>query len=180
MGYEILLTAIFHIRLCHKFRDQSSVKGLSRQWVEFLKVRAGRIFTAKISICVDRRYLFFFPDRKSTKSWTNSYALERNSVQKMVGFIITECIDKDIYIARQLLYLGYSTFTLRHTRVHFSNSWCQSCKLTKLSIGNPITQIENPSKIPVLVVRSISDIGCISCRILGYMPLEHYLSNPLY
>ena len=59
MGYEILLTAIFHIRLCHNFRDQSSVKGLSRQWVEFQKVRAGRIFTTKISICVDRRYLYF-------------------------------------------------------------------------------------------------------------------------
>ena len=31
MGYEILLTAIFNIGLCHKCRDQSSVKGLSRQ-----------------------------------------------------------------------------------------------------------------------------------------------------
>ena len=91
MGYEILLTAIFHIGLCHKFRDQSSVKGLSRQWVEFQKVRAGRILTTKISICVDRRYLYLFSDRKSTKSWTNSYALQRNSVQKMVGFVMTEC-----------------------------------------------------------------------------------------
>ena len=86
-----LITAIFHVGLCHKFRDQSSVKGLSRQWVEFQKVRAGRIFTTKMSICVDRRYLYFFPDRKSTKSRTNSYALERNSVQKMVGFVLTEC-----------------------------------------------------------------------------------------
>ena len=91
MGYEILLTAIFHIGLCHKFRDQSSVKGLSRQWVKFQKVRAGRILTTKISKCVVRRYLYFFPDRKSTKSWTNSYALEHNSVQKMVGFVMTEC-----------------------------------------------------------------------------------------
>ena len=31
MGYKILLTAIFHIGLCHKFRDQSSVEGLNRQ-----------------------------------------------------------------------------------------------------------------------------------------------------
>ena len=91
MGYEILLTAIFHIGLCHKFRDQSSVKGLSRQWVEFQKVRAGRMLTTKISICVDRRYLYFFPDRKITKSWTNSYALERNNVQKTVWFVMTEC-----------------------------------------------------------------------------------------
>ena len=37
MGYEILLTTILFIGLCHKFRDQSSVKGLSRQWVEFQK-----------------------------------------------------------------------------------------------------------------------------------------------
>ena len=94
MGYEILLTAIFHIGLCHKFRDQSSMKGLSRQWVEFQKVCAGRIITKKISICVDRRYLYFFPDRKSTKSWTNSYALERNSVQKMVGFVMTGVLNK--------------------------------------------------------------------------------------
>ena len=91
MGYEILLTAIFHIGLCQKFRNQSSVKGLTRLWVEFQKVRAGRILTTKISVCVDRRYLYFFPDRKSTKSVTNSYALERNSVQKMVGFVMTEC-----------------------------------------------------------------------------------------
>ena len=28
MGYEILLTAIFHVGLCNKSRDQSSVKGL--------------------------------------------------------------------------------------------------------------------------------------------------------
>ena len=91
MWYEILLTAIYHIGLCHKFRDQSSVKGLSRQWVEFRKVRAGRILTTKISICVDRRYLYFFPDRKIKKSWTNSYALERNNVQKMVWFVMTEC-----------------------------------------------------------------------------------------
>ena len=67
MGYEILLTAIFHIGLCHKFRDQSSVKGLSRQRVEFQKVRAGRLLTTKISICVNRLYLYFSPDRKSTK-----------------------------------------------------------------------------------------------------------------
>ena len=91
MGYENLLTAILHIWLCHKFRDQSSVKGLNRQWVEFQKVRAWRIFTTKISTGVDRRYLYFFPDRKSTKSWTNSCALERNSVRKMVGFVMTEC-----------------------------------------------------------------------------------------
>ena len=91
MGYEILLTAIFHIGLCHKFRDQSSVKGLSRQWVAFQKVRAGRIFTTKISISVDRRCLYFLPDRKSTKSWTNSYALECNSVQKMVELAMIEC-----------------------------------------------------------------------------------------
>ena len=31
MGYEILLTAVFLIGLCNKFRDQSSVTGLSRQ-----------------------------------------------------------------------------------------------------------------------------------------------------
>ena len=91
MGYEVLLTAIFHIGLWHKFRYQSSVKGLSRQWVEFQKVRAGRILTTKISICVDRRYLDFFPDRKITKSWTNSYAMQRNNVQKMVWFVMTEC-----------------------------------------------------------------------------------------
>ena len=59
-GIKILLTAIFHIGLYHKFRDQSSVKGLSRQWVEFQKVRAGRILTTTISMCVDRRYLYFF------------------------------------------------------------------------------------------------------------------------
>ena len=91
MRYEILLTAISYIGLFHKFRDQPSVKGPSRQWVEFQKVRAGRISTTKIRICVDRRYLYFFPDRKSTQSWTKSYALERNSVQKMVGFVMTEC-----------------------------------------------------------------------------------------
>ena len=72
MGYEILLTAIFHIGLCNKFRYQSSVKGLSRQWVEIQKVRAGRILTTRISISVDRRYLYSIPDRKSTKCWTNS------------------------------------------------------------------------------------------------------------
>ena len=83
MEYEILLTAIFHIGLCNKFRDQSSVKGLgSRQWIEVQKVRAGQTLTNKISICADRRYLYFFPDRKSTKCWTNSYGLERNRVQK--------------------------------------------------------------------------------------------------
>ena len=67
MGYEILLTAIFHIGLCNKLQDQSSVKRLTRQWVEFQKVRAGRIFTTKISICFNRRYLYFFPDRKKHK-----------------------------------------------------------------------------------------------------------------
>ena len=91
MGYEILLTVIFHIGLCHKFRYQPSAKGLSRQWVEFQKVRAGQILTTKINICVNRRYLYFFPDRKSTKAWTNSYALERNSIQKIVEFVMTEC-----------------------------------------------------------------------------------------
>ena len=30
MEYAILLTEIFHIGLCNKFRDKSSVKGLSR------------------------------------------------------------------------------------------------------------------------------------------------------
>ena len=70
MGYELLLTAIFQIGLCNKFPDQSSVKGLSRQWVEFQKVRAGRILTTNISMCVDWRYLYFFPDRKITKYWT--------------------------------------------------------------------------------------------------------------
>ena len=104
MGYEKLFTAIFNIGLCHKFRDQSSVKGLSRQRVEFQKVRAGWILTTKISICVDRRYLYFFSDRKSTKSWTNSYALERYSVQKMVQFVMTECWKKNI--ARKLFYLS--------------------------------------------------------------------------
>ena len=94
IGYEILLTAIFHIGLCNKLQDQSSVKRLSRQWVEFQKVRAGRIFTTKISICFNRRYLYFFPDRKNTKCWTNSYALERNSVQKMLGFVINGCWKK--------------------------------------------------------------------------------------
>ena len=89
MEYEILLTAIFHIGLCNKFRNQSSVKGLSRQWVEFQKVRAGRILTTKINICVDRRCLYFFPDRKSTKFWTHSCALEHNSVQKVLGFVMT-------------------------------------------------------------------------------------------
>ena len=39
---------------------------MSRQWIEFQKVRACRILTTKISMCVDRRYLYFFPDRKST------------------------------------------------------------------------------------------------------------------
>ena len=36
-GYETVLTIIFHIGLCNKFRYQSSVKGLSKQWVEFRK-----------------------------------------------------------------------------------------------------------------------------------------------
>ena len=91
MGYGRLITAIFHIGLCNKFRDQSSVKGLKRQWVEFQKVRARQILTTKISICVDRRYMYlhFFPDRKSTKCWTNPYAWERKNVQKMPGFAMT-------------------------------------------------------------------------------------------
>ena len=110
MGYEILLTAIFHIGFCHKFRDQSSVKGLSKQWVEFQKVRAGRIFTTKISICVDRRHLYFFPDRKSTKSWTNLHALERKSVQKMVGFVMTECWKRK-HRTKTVLPLVTGTFT---------------------------------------------------------------------
>ena len=45
MGYEILLVVIFYIGLCNKFHDQSSAKGLSGQWVEFQKVRTGRLFT---------------------------------------------------------------------------------------------------------------------------------------
>ena len=36
-------------------------------------------------MCVDRRYLYFFPDRKITKCLTNSYSLERKNVQKMDG-----------------------------------------------------------------------------------------------
>ena len=36
-------------------------------------------------MCVDRRYLHFFRDRKNTKSAINLYALEHKSVKKMAG-----------------------------------------------------------------------------------------------
>ena len=140
MGYEKVLTAILHIGLCHKFRNQSSVKGLSRQWVEFQKVRAGRILTTKISICIDRRYLYFFSDRKSTKSLTNSYALERNSVQKMVGFVMAECW-KRTNRTKTVLPLVNGTWT---TQCNFRGVLI--LPLTKISIGNPKTQIKKPSK----------------------------------
>ena len=145
VGYEILLTAIFHIGLCHKFRDQSSVKGLSRQWVEFQKVRAVRILTTQVSICVDRRYLSFFPDRKITKSWTNLYALERNNIQKMVWFVMTECWKRK-HLTKTVLPLanGY-TFT---TQCNFRG--VSVLPLTKISIGIPKTQIKNPSKNELL------------------------------
>ena len=103
MGYELLLSVTFHAGWFNKFQDQSSAKGLRRQWVEFQKVRAWRKLTTKISIFVDKQYLYFFPDRKSTKCWTNSYALERNSVQKMLGFVMTG-VEKE-NLARNLYYL---------------------------------------------------------------------------
>ena len=140
MGYEIFVTAIFHIGLCNKFRDQSSVKRLSRQWVEFQKVRAWRILTTKISLCVDRGYLYFFPDRKSTKCWTNSHALGRNSVQQMVGFVMTDCWKRK-HSTKTVLPLvnGYFHHTMYFRGVSILLS-------TKISIGNPKTQIKNPSK----------------------------------
>ena len=52
-------------QVANKFRDQSSVKGLRRLRVEFQKVRAVRILTKKISICIDKRYLYFFLPGKS-------------------------------------------------------------------------------------------------------------------
>ena len=140
MEYEILLTAIFHVGLCNKFRDQSSVKGLSGQWVEFQKVLAVWILTTKISICVDRRYLYFFPDRKSTKLWTNSYALERNSGQKMLGFVMTGRRKRKP--RWKIVYLSsMGNFT---TQCDFRGISILS--LTKISIGNPKTQIRNPRK----------------------------------
>ena len=143
MGYEILITAIFHIGLCQKFRDQSSVKGLSRQWVEFQKVRAGRILTTKISICVDRRYLYFFPDRKSTKSWTNSYALECNSGQKMVGLVMTD------YDSVEKENIAENCFTSRKRALSPHNvilEEFQSCHWQKYRLEISKTQIKNPSK----------------------------------
>ena len=51
--------------------------------------------------------------------------------------------------------------------------------LTKIWIGNPKTQIKNPSKT--------SSCGSFyhrnwvfSYKLLDYMPIEHYLSNSLY
>ena len=172
-GYEILLTAIFRIGLCHKFRDQSSVKGLSRQLVEFQKVRAGRILTTKIRICVDRRYLYFFPDRKSTKNWTYSYALESNSVQKMVGFVTTECWKRK-HRTKTVLPLVNGYFT---TQCNFRG--VSILPMTK-NIGNPKTQIKNPSKTSSCD-RFISEIGCFRLKCwFTYKPIEPYLSNSLY
>ena len=96
--------AIFDIGVCNKFRDQLSVKGRSRQWEEFQKVRAGRILTTEISMCVDKRYLYFFLDRKNTKCWTKSYSLERKSVQYMVGIVIMG-VEKG-KLAQKLFYLS--------------------------------------------------------------------------
>ena len=64
---KILFIAIFHIGLYNKFRDQSSVKGLSRNWDKFQKVHGWRIFTSQSSMCVDRRNFYFVPNRKKHK-----------------------------------------------------------------------------------------------------------------
>ena len=90
-------------RLWNKYSDQSSVKRLSRQRVEFQKVCAGLISTTKVSMCVDRRYLYFFPDGKSTKCWRKTYALECNSVKQMLGFFMNGCWKRKI--ARKMFYL---------------------------------------------------------------------------
>ena len=158
-GYKILLTAIFHIGLCNKFLDQSSMKGLIRQWVEFQKVRVGRILATKIIIFVDRPYLYFFPDRKSTKSWTNSYALERNSVQKMVGFVMTESWKRK-HRTKTVLPLVNGYF---HHAMWFSRSF--NLAIDKNIDWKPQNSNKEPYQKRILVVRFISDIGCFLLKL---------------
>ena len=64
MGYEILLAATFYTGLYNKFRDQSSVKGLRRQWVEFQKVRVCQILTTKLECALIEDISTFPPTEK--------------------------------------------------------------------------------------------------------------------
>ena len=126
------LIDIFLIGLCNKFRDQSSVNGLSRQWVEFQKVRAWRLLTTKISMCVDRRYLYLFPGRKSTQCWRYSYALGRKSVQKITVFVMNECLQRENRTKIVFTFLFFFSISVSFL---LSVSIYYTCILIKVSDG---------------------------------------------
>ena len=173
MGYEILLTAIFHIGLCNKFRDQSSVKGMSRQWEDFQKVRAGRILTTEISMYADRRYLYFFPDRKITKCWKHSYSLERKSAQKMVGYVMNGCRKRK---TRTKIVLPFVNGQFHHI-MWFKGDF--NIAVEKSRLGTPKPKIKNPSKNEFLWFVLYEKLVVFFWD-FGLQWIERYLSHLLY
>ena len=140
-GMWILLIALFYIELCNKFRDPSSVKRLSGQWVEFQKSPCWTNINHVNQHVVDGRYLYLFPDRTITNSWKNPYWLERKSVQKMVGLIVNGCRKRK---TRTILF--YLSLTGNFTTQGGDGGFLQYSRWQKYRLEIPKHQMKNPSK----------------------------------
>ena len=157
MGYEILWTVKFHIGSCNKFRDQSSVKGLSRQWVEFQKVRAWQILTRKACALIDDI---------STFSLTGKVQNVAQILMHWDARVSKRCKDSswmDVNkekLAQKLFYLSSTgNFT---TKCYLRG--ISILLLTKISIGNQ----NNPNKEPYqkrVLVRFICEIECFLLKL---------------